>query len=161
MLNRKIHPGRITAVREDDIVVFLLGARPSSPWRDPVNSARVFVSIMQMVRWLRRHPEDGLLDTEFTWMHGGPALIQYWDTYDSLERFARNRDAPHLPAWGWYRKLLEGTGAIGVWHETYVLAANAWECIYVDMPLYGMPRATRHEPIGRGTESSRERVAAV
>ena len=29
----------------------------------------------------------------------GAALVQYWRSYEDLERFARNPDDPHLPAW--------------------------------------------------------------
>lgn len=53
----------------------------------------------------------------------GPLLMQYWRSYDALDRWARQQ--PHSRWWRW---LLEHEGAIGFYHEIY--QAKAAEAIY-------------------------------
>src|SRR5215470_8562769 len=44
----------------------------------------------------------------------GPLLMQYWQSYDALDRWARQQ--PHSRWWRW---LLEHEGTIGFYHEIY------------------------------------------
>ena len=54
----------------------------------------------------------------------GPLLMQYWRTYDDLDRWARRQ--PHSRWWRW---LMEHTGqGVGFYHEIY--QAKAAEAIY-------------------------------
>jgi Domain of unknown function (DUF4188) len=43
-----------------------------------------------MLRELYQHPEKGFLGGEFFLYWRGPALVQYWRSFEDLERFARN-----------------------------------------------------------------------
>jgi hypothetical protein len=42
-----------------------------------------------MLRELRRHPEQGLLGALLA-LIGGPAVVQYWRSFEHLDRFARD-----------------------------------------------------------------------
>lgn len=54
----------------------------------------------------------------------GPVLMQYWRSYEDLDRWARKQ--PHSRWWRW---LLEHTGkSVGFYHEIY--QAKAAEAIY-------------------------------
>ena len=153
---RPIRPGRVSAAHEDEFVVFVLGARAHKLWRPDV-WVPVATSFVRMIRWLERHPAEGLLGSSYCWVHGSLGAIQYWSDYDSLERFARNRDALHLPRWQWYRKAVERPGHLGIWHETYTVRPGTWESIYVNMPLVGLAAATSPVGTAQRGESSRER----
>jgi hypothetical protein len=50
------------------------------------------------LRELYQHPEQGFLGMETFLYWRGPALMQYWRSFEDLERFARNPDDPHLSA---------------------------------------------------------------
>lgn len=49
----------------------------------------------------------------------GPALIQYRRSFEDLERFARDPEDPHMPAWQRFNREARRSGAVGIWHETY------------------------------------------
>ena len=72
----------------------------------------------------------------------GPLLMQYWRTYDDLDRWARRQ--PHS---GWWRWLMEHAGkGVGFYHEIY--QAKAAEAVY--------EQGTR--PVGPAMFSSLERT---
>jgi hypothetical protein len=52
-----------------------------------------------MLRTLFEHPEKGFLGAQIFFYWRGIALVQYWRSFEDLEKFARNREDPHLPAW--------------------------------------------------------------
>jgi hypothetical protein len=37
-------------------------------------------------------------------------------------------------------------GSVGIWHETYKVAAGDYENIYVNMPLFGLGKAGTVQP---------------
>lgn len=51
-----------------------------------------------------------------------------------------------------------GSGDVGVWHETYQVPAEGIEVIYNGMPLFGLAKATRHVPVGPGTNTAKQRM---
>jgi Domain of unknown function (DUF4188) len=73
----------------------------------------------------------------------GPVLMQYWESYEALDRWARRQ--PHSAWWRW---LMEHDGSVGFYHEIY--QAKAAEAIF--------ERGTR--PVGPALFSSLERVKA-
>jgi len=86
-------------------------------------------------------------------------IVQYWRSFDHLERYARNRDAQHWPAWvAFNRKVGNASGDVGIWHETYKVAAGQYECIYGAMPRVGLAKASRHVPVSGPRETARERI---
>jgi hypothetical protein len=53
----------------------------------------------------------------------GSALLQYWRSFEGLERFARDPEDPHMPAWQRFNREARSSGAVGIWHETYIVGA--------------------------------------
>ncbi len=51
-------------------------------------------------------------------------------------------------------------GSVGVWHETYLVAAQQYESVYVNMPEFGLGRAGRLEPATGALKTAQERMAA-
>jgi hypothetical protein len=154
-----IHPGRFTADMPDEFVVFLIGIRINRPWRLhkwlPIATA-----MPRMLRWLDKHPESGLLQYHNAWIHG-PAVVQYWRSFEHLSRFARAADEPHLPAWKAFNQAVRGSGDVGIWHETYKVDAGAYECIYGNMPRVGLAAAGMHLPVGSTGQSAARRIGVA
>lgn len=155
----KIFNGRFTAKTEEQFVVFLIGMRINKFWRFdkwiPVSSA-----MGPMLQTLFTHPEKGFLHAEFFWNFSGPCLIQYWRSFEDLENFARNPSDPHLGPWKKFNQAVGADGIVGIWHETYAVNPDQFECVYGNMPLFGLAAATEHvQAVGR-RETARLRLAA-
>jgi hypothetical protein len=96
----------------------------------------------------------GLLD-------GGPAVVQYWRSFEHMERFARDPGDLTLPVWRWYNRVAKASGDVGIWHETDLVPAGQYEAIYGNMPRIGLAAAGRHVPIARRGETAAERVGTM
>ena len=111
-----------------------------------------------MLQTLFTHPEKGFLHAEFFWNFNGPVLIQYWRSFEDLEKFARNPSDPHHGAWKKFNQLVGKDGTVGIWHETYLMEPNKFEVFYGNMPRFGLGAATEHiEATGR-RETARMRL---
>jgi hypothetical protein len=137
----QISAGRFTAQIDDSFVVFLIGIRINrflafSKWLPTATAMR------PMLATLRNHPEKGFLGAEqyFAWRQA--MLIQYWQSFEDLERFARNPSDPHAAAWKRFNQSVGSEGSVGVWHETYLIEPKHYEAIYVNMPAFGLAAAT-------------------
>ena len=84
-----IHPGGYSAEVEGDFVVFLIGMRLNRPWKVH-RWLPVYTAMPRMLRQLQRDPERGLLGAGVGLLFGGPAVVQYWRSFEHLERFARD-----------------------------------------------------------------------
>ncbi len=131
----KYVPGRHTADIEGDFVVFIIGARINKPWRT-IRALRALGNLNKMVKDLLNQPEKGLLHAE----SAGFVSIQYWRSFDHLERFAKDPD-PHMQQWRKYTKLAHKTGEAGIWHETFLVNAGKYEAIYNNVPARGLAKA--------------------
>ena len=149
--------GRQTAEIEGDFVVFLIGMR--------INRLRavnkwlpVFRAMPRMLRELFRQPELGLLSAQ-TFLSGRTTMIlQYWRSFDQLHAYAHAKDKAHLPAWAEFNRKALNNAAVGIYHETYLVPAGAFECVYVNMPPFGLGRAGRTVPVIGRTNSARDRL---
>ena|SRR5437899_3265168 len=153
----QVIPGRFTARRQEPFVVFLIGMRVNKFFalRKWPMAAR---AMGPMLRALYQHPEKGFLgaQTFLTWR--GVAIVQYWRSFEDLEKFARDKNDPHLEPWRRFNKLIGTDGSVGIWHESYLVEAGNYECVYNNMPVFGMAAATEHIPaIGR-LETARRRL---
>jgi hypothetical protein len=153
----KVVPGRFTAEHGDDFVVFLIGMRVNRPWKLR-KWLPVFVAMPKMLRELAQHPEKGLLGYSQALIHGGPAVVQYWRSFEDLDRFARNPDDPHLPAWRRFNAVIGASGDVGIWHETYRVAAGEYEAVYGNMPVVGLASATSHRPAATRGQTAAHRI---
>jgi hypothetical protein len=148
-----------TAKTDEPFVVFLIGMRINKWWRFdkwiPVAGA-----MGPMLTTLFTNPGKGFLHAEFFWNFSGPVIIQYWRSFDELEKFAREPSDPHLGVWRRFNQAVGRDGTVGIWHETYQVNPNQYECVYGNMPLFGLGAATEHvEAVGQ-RETARLRLSA-
>jgi hypothetical protein len=73
-------------------------------------------------------------------------VIQYWRSFEDLDRFARDRDKSHFPAWVKFNRAVASNGDVGIWHETFKVAAGQYEAIYNNMPPIGLGAAGKLVP---------------
>ncbi|WP_068396809.1 DUF4188 domain-containing protein [Kribbia dieselivorans] len=153
-----VNPGRHTSELGEDVTVFLIGMRINHPHRVDL-WAPVVAAMPLMQAYLRTHPQAGLLGYH-QWFGRTTIMVSYWRSPEDLQAFASDPDLPHLAPWRRYARL-RNSEAVGVWHETYVVPATSREVVYVNMPDFGLGRATRVVPIGDGTRTARQRLAAA
>lgn len=87
-------------------------------------------------------------------------IVQYWRSFEHLERFARDPDATHHPQWSRFNQLIGGDGTVGIWHETYQVEPGSFETVYGNMPLFGLAAATEHVPVTGRRETARQRLGS-
>lgn len=148
-----INTGRHTAGFDGDLVVFLIGARVHRLWKVrqwlPVAKA-----MTAMQREIAAHPEIGCLHIQnFGAVNG--VSVQYWRSFQHLEEFARSNKWSHLEAWREFNRLIRDSGDLGIWHETYMVPAGAFEAMYGNMPTMGLAAAGSMIPIGAGSTAAR------
>src|SRR3954470_20514968 len=142
-----VFAGRHGATIDGDFVVFLIGMRINRPLR--VRSWwPVFTVMPKMIRELERDPSSGFLGAWQGLWSTGPSLLQYWRSFEQLERYARDPEAAHLPAWRRFNQLIRDNGDVGIWHETFRVRAGEYESIYGNMPRVGLARAAHHHRLG-------------
>jgi hypothetical protein len=131
-----VRTGRWMATRDAPFAVFVFGMRlnrlrglPRYVW-----GLRVLRSIL---RDLDAHPEHGFLAGRV--YRAGRTLIavQYWESFDALDAWARDHRLPHRKPWQQYLREALGDDAMGLWHETYLASPGSWEGVYVNMPPWG------------------------
>lgn len=153
----KIFNGRYTAFPEDSFVVFIIGMRVNKIYQF-WKWLPVAMEMPKMLKVLLTQKNKGLLGMESTIFWRGTALIQYWKSFDHLERFAKDKDDPHLEAWRRYNKKVGNNGSVGVFHETYKVEKGNSECIYANMPLFGLAKATKHITVKEARDTARARL---
>jgi Domain of unknown function (DUF4188) len=137
---------RMTAEIEGPFVVFLIGMRINKFWK-AWKWLPVFLAMPRMLRELEEHPESGFLGArQYMGSPGRPLLVQYWRSFEQLEAYARSHDNEHWPAWVAFNKRVGSNGDVGIWHETYLVPAGAYECVYNNMPPIGLGEATKLIP---------------
>lgn len=141
---------RIAASIEGDFVVFLIGARLTRWWKLPLHFwfAR---SMPKLLAELRARPESGFLGAELL---GPTTNVQYWRSAEQLMAYARAQDQSHFPYWVKFNRKLGKTGDFGIWHETYLVKAGQYECVYNHMPPFGLAK------VGKIVETTGTRATA-
>jgi hypothetical protein len=153
----QVFPGRYTAHIEGPFVVFLIGMRINRllafhKWI-PVAKA-----MPGMLDELRRNRESGFLGAELFLNWRGVSVAQYWRSFEHLHTYAHAREALHLPAWAAFNRAVGGDGSVGVWHETYAVQPGNFECIYANMPRFGLAQASEHMPVVSRMDTARARI---
>ncbi len=135
-------PGRMTARLDKPIVLFLIGAR-FNKLRTLPKWAWFARTMPAMLAELEKKPDAGLLwyRTYISW----PNIMvqQYWESFDKLMAYSSDKAAAHQPAWARYMRELASDGSTGIWHETYLVEPGKFECIYGNMPPFGLGAAGR------------------
>ncbi len=152
-----IFPGRYTADTRDEMVLFIIGMRINR-FRSVGSWWPVFRAMPRMLEQLMRHPELGMrhFETFFTWRK--VIVIQYWESFEKLERFARDPDLEHVPAWREFNRRVGTNGHVGIFHETYSVRGQDIESIYGNMPVSGLARAFGHLPVAARGQSAAKRI---
>jgi Domain of unknown function (DUF4188) len=148
-----VFPGRYAGAIDGDFVVFAIGMRINRLWK-PHRWLPVARAMPKMLRELAVDPETGFLGASQGFLHGGPAVLQYWRSFEHLERYARDAGAAHLPAWREFNQRVRASADVGIWHETYRVRAGEYETIYRNMPLTGLARAGSHELLGSSSTAA-------
>ena len=153
----KIFAGRFTAAIDEPFVVFLIGMRINRLWAVhkwmPVAKA-----MPMMLAMLEKNPAKGLLGVH-SWVRWREVMaVQYWRSFEDLENFARNPTDPHLQTWKDFNQRIGSDGSVGIWHETYLVNARQYECVYGNMPLFGLAAATNHVAAVGNRETARLRM---
>jgi hypothetical protein len=128
-----INPNRVAAELEGDFVVFLIGMRINKPLKIH-KWLPVFLAMPRMLKELKQRPDSGFLGGIFS----PKIIVQYWRSFDALEAYAQDRTSAHWPAWIEFNKrMAKCRGDVGIWHETYLVRAGEYECVYSGMPPFG------------------------
>src|SRR5579864_1632169 len=148
---------RMSADMDSGFVVFLIGMRINKPWK--VHKwLPVFLGMPKMLKELEASPDSGFLGHA----SAGLTIMQYWQSFEQLEAYARGKDKSHWPAWlAFNRRMAKSRGDVGIWHETYVVQPGQYEAIYSGMPAYGLGKAGRLIPATGNREDARARLMAA
>jgi hypothetical protein len=153
----KVIPGRFTAQTDEPFVVFIIGMRVNKffAFRKWIATA---MAMGPMIRTLYEHPEKGFLGAQTFVNWRGVTTVQYWRSFDDLEKFARDKDDPHLESWRRFNKTIGSDGSVGIFHETFLVGAGKYEALYGNMPVFGLAAATKHVPAVGKRETARRRL---
>ena len=124
--------GRWTASADGNFVVFIIGMRINRWWMIH-RWLPLILAMGRMIRELSFRPELGFLGGK-TWFGRTIVLIQYWQSFEDLESYARTKDLQHLPAWADFNRKIGNDGTVGIYHETYRIGPGQYENVFVNMP---------------------------
>ncbi|MEV6736983.1 DUF4188 domain-containing protein [Streptomyces sp. NPDC051104] len=151
--------GRTTTASEEGVVVPHIGRRANS-FAAVRSWWPVAKGVGPMLAELARDKDRGLLG--YKSLLGGVRevyLVQYWESKEKLLAYAAAPDKNRRPARAAFnRRLREGKGKVGFWHETYVVPAGSHESIYMNMPEFGLGKATGVVPAGRRGDRAADRL---
>jgi|ERR1700726_1772339 hypothetical protein len=139
----EVFADRYAARVEKPVVLFLIGMRFNNllavqKWLP------VTLAMSRVLAELATRPEAGLLFHR-RYISGRVLLVQqYWESFDKLLAYAHDRSGQHFPAWAAFNRAVGTDGSVGIWHETYLVEPGKSECIYANMPRFGLAAATAH-----------------
>ncbi|TCZ78918.1 DUF4188 domain-containing protein [Paenibacillus albiflavus] len=152
----KVMPGRYSAEMDGSFVVFIIGMRINKLWAIH-KWLPVFNAMGPMMSELYRNREHGFMDASYYISWRGVTIVQYWRSFEHLEQYART-DKLHLKAWQDFHKKVGVSDTVGVYHETYLVPEGQYECVYNNMPIYGLAKAGKHVPVTGRRETARKRL---
>ena len=87
----------MTAEVDGEFVVFLIGMRINRLWK--VHKwLPVVMAMPRMLRELAGRPDSGLLGFQ-SWFGNPNVIVQYWRSFEHLERYAKDATHAHRPGW--------------------------------------------------------------
>jgi len=154
-MNAAVIQRRVTARVDRDFVVFLISMRINKWWKIH-RWLPVALSMIRMGKELDSKPNTGYLGGQVV-----PGLVvQYWESLEQLVAYARDRDGQHFPAWSDFYRRIGTNGDVGIWHETYLVSPEDYECVYVNMPPHGLGRVGQIIPARGERFTAKQRVGA-
>jgi hypothetical protein len=155
----KIIKERVTVDIDEEFVVMLIGMRINKWWKIhkwlPIALAmrRMVIELVQ-----RGSDVSGYLSGEYRTIGHPFIYVQYWRSYDDLERYATDNSYVHKKNWKRYFQNVGLNGDVGIWHESYKIKPGCFECVYLNMPPFGLGKISKLVPASHGRERSRERM---
>jgi hypothetical protein len=153
-----IAPGKLTVPADRSFVVFLIGMRVNRWWMVPLWLPVTF-AMGRMLSELMRRPDSPLLSFE-NYFGRTTYCVQYWTSLDELMAYAHDKESAHVPAWQAWARRIGLSGSVGIWHETYVIEPGQYECVYVNMPAFGLGKALERVPAEGELATAQKRMAA-
>jgi hypothetical protein len=133
---------RLCDAHQGPLTLFVIGMRINHFHR-PDKWLPVARAMPRMLKELLAMPDRPLLNAELAL--SGPRTIitlQYWRSFEALHAYAMDQQREHVPAWRAFNRAARGNNAVGIFHETYNVAAGGHETLYVDMPAFGLGKAS-------------------
>lgn len=153
----RLIPGKQTTVRDEGLVVFLIGARIHRWWLLPL-ALPVLARMPAMIRELTAHPASGLLGVQPLGLGG---MVQYWRSLDHLLAYTDDSTKVHRSTVRAFFRRVFRNRAVGVWHETYVVPRGSYETLYVNMPRFGLGACSELAPATGARGTTRQRLGLV
>jgi len=152
-------PPRLMADPTKGGAVFIIGMHVHD-WARPTDWLPPFMAMPRMIRELERNRDLGMVSARYCLWGRTIAVVQYWKSFEHLERYARNDEYEHRPAWlEFYRAASKSGSTVGIFHETYVVAPGATESLYFNMPPdFGLTGVTGAIPVHARRETAHERL---
>jgi hypothetical protein len=149
---------RISAVKDKEFVVFLIGMRVNKWWK-LASIMQVGTAMGRMLKELYSKPQSGFLGAE-SWFGRTTIMVQYWASFEKLEAYAQDRNQEHYPAWiDYYKKIKNSGEAIGIWHETYIQKPGTYETVYGNMPPFGLGKFIGTKESKADYQSAKQRIS--
>lgn len=149
--------GRYTVDNSEDLVIFLIGMRVNKWWALH-KWLPVFFAMPGMIAELYTHKEKlGFLSLESFFGLRTTVMIQYWRSSEQLLAYAKQEK--HMAAWTAFQRKTRGNDAVAIYHETYQVKQGEYECIYVNMPKYGLGKALSPIPVTKQHHSAGMRLS--
>lgn len=147
MGSKPANPIRMTADIEGDFVVFMTGMHIYKLWKVHKWWGNM-TAMMNIMPILFSNEAYGALGCHYWVNLRGLLLVGYFRSFEHLEHFANDKEAPHAQAWRDFYKRMGKDGDVGLWHETYLVRAGEYEAAYGHM----------REPTGLGATFAAEWV---
>lgn len=157
-----------THAHTEGVVVFHIGMTIARAHRPDVWFP-VFAAMPKMIAELSRNRDEaargeaedlGFLGATILFGRKGPFVVQHWRTADQLYDYALDRTRAHLPAWRAFNAAArKHPGAVGIWHETYVVPADGIETVYANGASIGLGSFTGTVPVQRRGRRAQDRLA--
>ena len=155
--SRAVIRERMTARLEKPVVLFLIGTRINK-WHTLPRWFWFLRTMPSMLKELEAKPDSGLLWYR-TYVSFPNIMVQQY-CFDKLMAYSHDQALTHRPAWGRYLRELQNDGSVGIWHETYLVEPGKFECIYGNMPAFGLGAASSTVKAEGRLAAAKERFAA-
>ncbi|MFE6285163.1 DUF4188 domain-containing protein [Streptomyces sp. NPDC057877] len=132
------------AAPPEGTVVLLIGLRINK-FRMVHRWMPVIGSMIPMLIELRKNKDHGFLYSR-AWFNRTVIMVQYWRSMDDLMRYSHRVDGRHRTMWAWFNRAVRDDGAVGIFHEAYIISPDRMHSVYRNMPRFGMAAATDSAP---------------
>ncbi len=154
----KVIPGRFTAQIDGPFIVLRLGIRINNFLMFWKWIPTLMVTVPLLRASLRCRAPGYLGGFNILYWSAGIGVIQYWRSYEDLEKFAESSDNAFLELWRHYNKSTGSKGSVGLWYEMFPVESSCYEVVYDNMPIIGLAAASEHVPAVGRRETARRRL---